>query len=98
MTTNETPLQAQVTARPWNVGMLATARAKAAGDPVVDTRHILYGLVAESDGVSGVVLREFGLDTSTLETWSERAGPDDDISRVFAMTTGTEPPWIGSPR
>ena len=70
------------TTRAANVGKLATERALAASAPVVDTRHILAGIVDEQDGVAAVVLRELGVGPAQIDAWLPRSEPDDDLGRV----------------
>ena len=49
--------------------IMAVSKMKMAemGHDKLDTRHILYGIVCEPDGIAGHVLREAGLSTQALE-------------------------------
>lgn len=84
-----------LTKRAWSVGKLATSHAKSATNPVVDTRHILYALWEEAEAVSGVVLREFGIDQQAMTGWLAAAGPDEDLPRVTRIAPETALSTVG---
>ena len=71
-----------MTQRVRQVLELASHSATERGDVVVDTRHALYGMVAEGGGVAAVALRDFDLDAASLGDWIPTAAPDADLSRL----------------
>lgn len=82
MTMNDISVSLPITPRVRTVVEVATALAAKLGHPVVDTRHLIYGMVAEGAGVAAVVLREFGLTDESVKAWIRASAPDDDLRRA----------------
>lgn len=87
--------QLPVTQRVQTVLQLATEQASDRGDVVVDTRHVLYGMVAEGGGVAAVALQDFGIDVSRLNDWMATSEPDVDMPRLVAIDDETALATVG---
>ncbi len=93
----EAPLK--LTPRVQQILALAGEQREAMGDTRLDTRHVLLGMLLETEGIAGQVLREAGVTVEAvlgaIETGRQAGGgaETDGLHSASKASSGRKPLW-----